>query len=141
MKDKNELIRIGSDSLNARRTNSTNAGIRWLLRRIWRFDLSIQMNITASVIEDEEISQDVKWIGDRIVGCQSTNHTACRGELWECERCHKIICWEEGSTDLPELCDDCWCDVRMPNGDYKDILILQRKVASKKPLTRSDLPS
>jgi len=54
----------------------------------------------------------VRWIGDRIIGCQSKNHTACKGELWECERCHKIVCWEEGSTDLIELCDDCWYDIR-----------------------------
>ena len=59
----------------------------------------------------------IQWRGNRIVGCQSTNHTACRGELWECERCHKIVCWEEGTTDMPELCDDCWCDVNGVN-DY-----------------------
>jgi len=42
----------------------------------------------------------IKWEGERIVGCQSTNHNACKGELWECKRCHKQVCWEEGSTDL-----------------------------------------
>ena len=50
---------------------------------------------------------------NRIVGCQSTNHIDCKGELWECERCHKIICWEEGSTDLIDLCDNCWYEVRV----------------------------
>jgi len=24
----------------------------------------------------------------------------------------KRVCWEEGSADLPEICDDCWFDVR-----------------------------
>jgi hypothetical protein len=66
---------------------------------------------------DNERSPNVQWIGDRIVGCQSNNHTACKGELWECERCHKIICWEEGSTNMPELCDDCWCEVNKDNDD------------------------
>lgn len=49
-----------------------------------------------------------KWKDNRIVGCESNNHSSCKGELWECERCHKKVCWEEGSTDLLELCDDCW---------------------------------
>lgn len=53
-----------------------------------------------------------KWRGKRIVGCESTNHTSCKGELWECERCHKKICWEEGSVDLIDLCDNCWHAVR-----------------------------
>lgn len=55
----------------------------------------------------------IKWEGNRIVGCQSTNHTSCEGELWECKRCHEIVCWEEGSTDLIDLCDDCWYDIRV----------------------------
>lgn len=53
-----------------------------------------------------------KWNGDRIVGCKSTNHMACKGELWECKRCHKITCWEEGYADEHlDLCDDCWYDI------------------------------
>jgi len=61
-----------------------------------------------------------KWIGDRIIGCQSINHVVCKGELWECERCHKMICWEEGSADgLLELCDDCWHDVRVLGKEYQ----------------------
>lgn len=48
----------------------------------------------------------------RILGCQSKNYSHCYGELWTCERCGKRVCWEEGSTDLPEICDDCWVDVR-----------------------------
>jgi len=56
----------------------------------------------------------LKWEGDRIVGCQSTNHSECKGELWECERCHKIICSEEGyADDLVDVCDDCWYDIRV----------------------------
>ncbi len=50
---------------------------------------------------------------DRILGCQSKNHTQCSGELWICERCKKRVCCEEGSTDLVEICDDCWVDVRI----------------------------
>lgn len=55
-----------------------------------------------------------KWHGNRIIGCQSTNHTVCEGELWECHRCHKIVCWEEGcADDLIDLCDDCWYDIQV----------------------------
>ena len=64
-------------------------------------------------------SRKVKWTGDRILGCQSTNHAACKGELWECRRCHKVICWEEGSADdLVDLCDDCWYDIRVLGYEY-----------------------
>jgi hypothetical protein len=48
----------------------------------------------------------------KILGCQSQNHILCKGELWTCEQCGKRVCWEEGSEDLPEICDDCWVDVR-----------------------------
>jgi len=65
---------------------------------------------------------EIQWIGkkveNRILGCQSINHTSCKGELWECERCHKIVCWEEGSTDLPEVCDDCWYEIRKSDPEY-----------------------
>lgn len=54
---------------------------------------------------------------NRIIGCQSTNHRSCKGELWECERCHKVIYWEEGSTDLIDLCDNCWYEVRVLGHD------------------------
>jgi hypothetical protein len=49
----------------------------------------------------------------RILGCQSENHTICDGELWTCERCGKRVCWEEGSADMPEICDDCWVEVNI----------------------------
>lgn len=59
-------------------------------------------------------SGKIKWIGNRIAGCQSTNHTECKGELWECKRCHRKICWEEGyADDLVDLCDDCWYDIKV----------------------------
>jgi hypothetical protein len=58
-------------------------------------------------------AMSTKQRGKRIPSCESTNHTSCKGELWECERCHKKVCWEEGSTNLIELCDDCWHDVRV----------------------------
>ena len=56
----------------------------------------------------------------RILGCHSKNHTECRGELWACERCGKRVCWEEGSVDLPEICDDCWVDVRIHGATWDD---------------------
>lgn len=74
----------------------------------------------------------IKWDGNRIVGCQSTNHTSCKGELWECERCHKIVCWEEGSTDLIELCDNCWHDVRVLGHEY--LTPLERWKAKHEPI-------
>ncbi|MGB7876699.1 MAG: hypothetical protein WBL25_20135 [Anaerolineales bacterium] len=56
----------------------------------------------------------------RILGCQSDNHSQCREELWICERCGKRICWEEGSEDLPEICDDCWVEVRQIGQFWED---------------------
>lgn len=47
-------------------------------------------------------------VGGRMVGCQSTNHSECYGELWQCAACGKTVCYAEGTTDHPELCDDCW---------------------------------
>jgi hypothetical protein len=73
-------------------------------------------------------STKIKWKGSRIVGCQSTNHTFCKGELWECERCHKKVCWEEGSTDLLNLCDDCWQDVRTLGYEYLTPLEQWKKI-------------
>lgn len=50
----------------------------------------------------------------RLVGCQSTNHTVCYGELWQCAICQKTVCCNEGSTDHPELCDECWAVLFAP---------------------------
>lgn len=44
----------------------------------------------------------------RISGCQSSNHTECYGELWECARCGKKVCFAEGTDEEFDLCDDCW---------------------------------
>jgi len=44
----------------------------------------------------------------RISGCQSTNHTQCYGDLWQCSGCKKWVCYAEGTDNHPELCDDCW---------------------------------
>ena len=46
----------------------------------------------------------------RIHGCQSTNHTHCVGELWQCANCSKFICWAEGTDHDPDICDDCWSE-------------------------------
>ena len=54
-------------------------------------------------------------------GCESTNHRVpedCYGELWQCSRCGKSICHQEGSTDRPDLCDDCWRIVMLLNGEW-----------------------
>ena len=44
----------------------------------------------------------------RLPGCQSTHHTQCYGQLWQCAVCHKTVCYAEGTDNHPELCDDCW---------------------------------
>jgi hypothetical protein len=41
-------------------------------------------------------------------GCESTNHTNCYGQLWQCAACGKTVCCAEGTDNHPELCDDCW---------------------------------
>lgn len=46
----------------------------------------------------------------RLKGCQSTNHQHCGETLWRCARCQKSVCDQEGTTDKPELCDDCWAE-------------------------------
>lgn len=81
--------------------------------------LIIRCEIINLDAEDEEFKRPHDFIGKicfertgRMLGCQSKNHTQCKGELWTCERCGIRICWEEGSVDLPELCDNCWFDVR-----------------------------
>jgi hypothetical protein len=50
----------------------------------------------------------------RVLGCQSKNHTICSGDLWKCARCQKKFCWKEGSTDLPDVCDNCWNEIHLP---------------------------
>jgi len=50
----------------------------------------------------------------RMPGCQSTNHTVCYGELWQCAVCGKTVCYNEGTDDHPELCDDCWAALVAP---------------------------
>ncbi len=53
----------------------------------------------------------------RLPGCESANHEICYGELWQCSQCDKTVCAEEGSTDDPELCDDCWMAKHYPEQD------------------------
>lgn len=53
-------------------------------------------------------------------GCQSTNHSQCFGELWECEECGKISCEEEGCDDGYSLmCDDCWAKITGGSNETK----------------------
>lgn len=66
----------------------------------------------------KQMYSKLKRKGLRIPGCESTNHTVCRGELWECDRCHRKMCWEEGSAKQVDLCDDCWYDVKVLKHKY-----------------------
>jgi hypothetical protein len=50
----------------------------------------------------------------RISGCQSTNHRECYGELWQCQRCGKTVCYAEGTDNDPAVCDDCWVVIHYP---------------------------
>lgn len=50
----------------------------------------------------------------RMRGCQSTNHTECYGELWQCARCGKMVCYAEGTDNDIDLCDDCWVQTHEP---------------------------
>lgn len=49
-----------------------------------------------------------------IRGCQSLNHSECYGELWQCARCAKTVCYAEGTDNDPDLCDDCWVQTHDP---------------------------
>ena len=55
----------------------------------------------------------------RPTGCESTSHDHddCRGELWQCEKCGKQVCWADGTDNDPELCDSCWNEKH--KGDVK----------------------
>lgn len=70
------------------------------------------LDIMDAVFPKGTVGNDnsILWEKGRIIGCQSLNHSVCKGELWECENCHKKVCWEEGSTSDPEICDDCWSE-------------------------------
>lgn len=61
---------------------------------------------TAHLIEEGWLAAGQTCV--RISGCQSTNHSACYGELWQCAACHRTFCCAEGTDNHPELCDDCW---------------------------------
>ncbi|MCB0094157.1 MAG: hypothetical protein KDE46_00500 [Caldilineaceae bacterium] len=67
------------------------------------------MNCTIRLLMDMDTSQQA-FVSGRILGCQSTNHTECYGELWACANCGKIVCFAEGTDNHPELCDDCWVE-------------------------------
>lgn len=67
----------------------------------------------------------------RMAGCQSTNHTVCYGELWQCAACGKTVCCNEGTDDHPELCDDCWATLY---ATPQAVEVRQRTVLSQHPL-------
>jgi hypothetical protein len=53
----------------------------------------------------------------RKLGCQSRNHIDCdvENELWECAKCHRKFCYQDGGADdLPDYCDDCWRMAHLP---------------------------
>jgi hypothetical protein len=53
-------------------------------------------------------SESDAGMAQRIAGCESSNHTACYGTLWQCIVCKKTVCYQEGTDDRPDFCDDCW---------------------------------
>jgi hypothetical protein len=55
----------------------------------------------------------------RMKGCQSTNHTNCYGELWQCAACGKTVCYAEGTDNHPELCDDCWVQYQAEKDEWE----------------------
>jgi hypothetical protein len=50
----------------------------------------------------------------RMEGCESTNHMDCYGDLWQCGKCGKTVCSNEGTDNDPDLCDDCWAEKYSP---------------------------
>jgi hypothetical protein len=51
----------------------------------------------------------------RIAGCESTNHSVCYGELWQCASCGKTVCANEGTDNDLDLCDACWGKRHFPH--------------------------
>jgi hypothetical protein len=72
-----------------------------------------------SELEQPETTSEVLEYG-RMEGCQSTNHTDCYGEMWQCATCGKTVCCAEGTDHDAQLCDDCWAEkyVRGPRNTY-----------------------
>lgn len=60
-----------------------------------------------------------KHVSKRMAGCQSTNHTYCYGELWQCAACGKTVCYAEGTDNHPELCDDCWVQYQAEKDEWE----------------------
>jgi hypothetical protein len=68
-----------------------------------------ELDLLYSFVMGEVFRQEEQLpVRGRLDGCQSTNHTECYGQLWQCERCGKTVCYAEGSDHNQELCDDCW---------------------------------
>src|SRR5215210_1602003 len=68
-----------------------------------------ELDLLYSFVMGEVFRQEEQILGSgRIVGCESTNHTECYGQLWHCASCGKTVCYAEGSDHDRELCDDCW---------------------------------
>lgn len=63
----------------------------------------------------------------RLPGCQSTNHTKCYGELWQCAACGKTVCYAEGTDNQPDLCDDCWVNQVAPNKETRQPMLIVRE--------------
>jgi hypothetical protein len=68
------------------------------------------MTMTEERLTPSSPLTDVDLASGRMAGCQSTNHTECYGELWQCLKCGKTVCYAEGSSHDPDLCDDCWAE-------------------------------
>ena len=68
-----------------------------------------ELDLLYSFVMGEVFRQEEQIpVHGRLEGCQSTNHTECYGELWQCAVCAKTVCYAEGSDQDRELCDDCW---------------------------------
>jgi len=48
----------------------------------------------------------------KVEGCHSAGVHRCYGDLWTCVACKRTFCQAEGSTDMIELCNECWMKAR-----------------------------
>jgi hypothetical protein len=83
-----------------------------------------QLNIQGWAEYGQPLSEEESC--RRMVGCESTNHPFCYGELWQCAACGKTVCCNEGSDDHPELCDDCWVQYQAEKDEWEAQVVTRR---------------
>lgn len=76
----------------------------------------------APLIQEIELDVPFSFTDDTedLTGCQSTthDHATCYGFLWECSRCHHMVCCADGQDDsTPDLCDACWLELSVLEPD------------------------